>query len=257
MLPVMEQICDAIQYIHARSNKNNVPNFHGNLTPQNVYFSAGHQVKLRMYGRSNDWKISTVDATHTFATPFFSRNVLTGGIPKQADDVYSMGMLLFMGVSLKNCAFRTLIAPFEEKALFGGIDERTFATKLVAQFAAMDEGDNLELVYAKGQVAKSLQQLIHTCVNKSGAMDFHKIQAVLSGEVKAELVGILNIRMAKENDDVHAVHVATFQPELKNETSGKDNEEVSMDFLTKQNNVEVDRLLEELELSDVESELSL
>ena len=59
-----------------------------------------------------------------YAFPFLSPRVLSGGVPKPSDDIYSLGMIMYMGVSEMNNVFKTMIIPLKAQALFDGVDER-------------------------------------------------------------------------------------------------------------------------------------
>jgi len=184
MLTVMLGVCDGLEFIHSIDKSTKAPNFHGNLTPQNVFFSPGHQVKIRGYGRGNDWKPMTMSDTHIYSFPFYSANVLSGGRVTPKDDIYSLGMLLYMGCSHLNNVFKTMIIPLKEAALFDGVDESTFAGKLMRKL--VNESGPPPFSFANG-TADSLKKLIEKCCRHGGDLSIGDIREELMGKVRKEI----------------------------------------------------------------------
>ncbi len=89
-LPIMQQLCSAVQYIH---NHNVI---HGNIKPSNIFLAADGRVLLSDFGIARSYDDSQQSLTRVgwglaeYAAPEQSLGVL-----RQASDVYSLGVLLF------------------------------------------------------------------------------------------------------------------------------------------------------------------
>lgn len=85
--PVLDQLIDALQYIHALGIA------HGNLHPGNLLVDASGVLHVTGTGIDPDW------ATSQSKTDFRSPQVLAQGSPVPSDDIYSLGCLIYSVLS--------------------------------------------------------------------------------------------------------------------------------------------------------------
>src|SRR6266567_1641022 len=89
-LPIMQQLCSAVQYIH---NHNVI---HGNIKPSNIFWAADGRVLLSDFGIARSYDDSQQSLSRVgwesaeYAAPEQSLGVL-----RRASDIYALGVLLF------------------------------------------------------------------------------------------------------------------------------------------------------------------
>jgi len=92
--PRLAQICQALQYAHARQA------VHGAVQPENILLNRLGDVKLLHFGVSAVLANPLLSGrTHQHLLAHLSPQVIQGGAPGAADDIYSLGVTLYRALS--------------------------------------------------------------------------------------------------------------------------------------------------------------
>ncbi len=89
-LPIMQQLCSAIQYAH------NEDVLHGNIKPSNVFVTADGRVLLTDFGIAHSYDDSQQSLTRVgWGSAEYAAPEQSLGLLRRPSDVYSLGVLLF------------------------------------------------------------------------------------------------------------------------------------------------------------------
>lgn len=89
-LPIMRQLCDAVQYAH----EHNV--IHGNIKPSNIFVAADGRMLLSDFGIVRGYDDTQQSLTRIgWGSAEYAAPEQSLGVLKRASDIYSMGVLLF------------------------------------------------------------------------------------------------------------------------------------------------------------------
>ncbi len=89
-LPIMQQLCDAVQYAHSRGI------IHGDLKPSNVFVAADGRILLSDFGIARGYDDSQQSLTRIgWGSAEYAAPEQSLGVLKRSSDVYSLGVLLF------------------------------------------------------------------------------------------------------------------------------------------------------------------
>ena len=126
MQVIFEEVSSAMHYLHSHFERP-----HGFLSPQSVFFSYGHQVKLLHACEPTQWSSLQISNSHTRSFIYLSPRVLSGGKPCLQDDVYSFGMMLFSSSCQSYDAFTEFFEEISLEQLVQGVHENILASKLL------------------------------------------------------------------------------------------------------------------------------
>ncbi len=89
-LPIMEQLCGAIQYAHSADV------LHGNIKPSNVFLTADARVMLSDFGIAHGYDDSQQSLTRVgWGSAEYAAPEQSLGVLRRQSDIYSLGVLLF------------------------------------------------------------------------------------------------------------------------------------------------------------------
>ncbi len=160
---------------------------HGFLSPTNVHFTSGYQVKILNAFDSGHWTADYLATSHTNTLVYLSPSVLSGNKPSLKDDVYSFGMILFGTITEKRDTFETLMAAILEEQMFPGIPENVLSQKLQRKLAV---GDFVETLKFERRSPTEIENLVEECVSKDVSkikITFPEILERLRGPVRRQL----------------------------------------------------------------------
>lgn len=89
-LPVMQQLCGAVQYAHSRGI------IHGDLKPSNVFVAADGRILLADFGIARGYDDSQQSLTRMgWGSAEYAAPEQSLGVLKRSSDIYSLGVMLF------------------------------------------------------------------------------------------------------------------------------------------------------------------
>jgi serine/threonine protein kinase/ABC-type phosphate transport system substrate-binding protein len=89
-LPIMQQVCNAIQYAHDHDV------IHGNIKPSNVFVAADGRILLADFGIVRGYDDSQQSLTRVgWGSAEYAAPEQSLGVLRQASDIYALGVLLF------------------------------------------------------------------------------------------------------------------------------------------------------------------
>jgi serine/threonine protein kinase len=89
-LPIMQQLCGAVQYAHSLGS------IHGNLKPSNVFVAADGRILLADFGIARDYDDHQQSLTRMgWGSAEYAAPEQSLGVLKRSSDIYSLGVLLF------------------------------------------------------------------------------------------------------------------------------------------------------------------
>ncbi|GAC1426287.1 MAG: hypothetical protein PVS3B3_25920 [Ktedonobacteraceae bacterium] len=89
-LPIMEQLCSAVQYAHASDV------LHGNIKPSNVFIASDGHILLSDFGIAHGYDDSQQSLTRVgWGSAEYAAPEQSLGVLRRPSDVYSLGVLLF------------------------------------------------------------------------------------------------------------------------------------------------------------------
>lgn len=89
-LPIMQQLCDAVQYAHSQGI------IHGDLKPSNVFVAADGRILLADFGIARGYDDSQQSLTRMgWGSAEYVAPEQSLGVLKRSSDVYSLGVLLY------------------------------------------------------------------------------------------------------------------------------------------------------------------
>ena len=89
-LPIMEQLCNAVQYAH------NADVLHGNIKPSNIFIAHDGRVLLSDFGIAHGYDDSQQSLTRVgWGSAEYTAPEQSLGVLRRPSDVYSLGILLF------------------------------------------------------------------------------------------------------------------------------------------------------------------
>lgn len=89
-LPIMQQLCSAVQYAHNRDV------IHGNIKPTNIFVAADGRMLLSDFGIARGYDDSQQSLTRVgWGSAEYAAPEQSLGVLKRASDIYSLGVLLF------------------------------------------------------------------------------------------------------------------------------------------------------------------
>jgi len=89
-LPIMQQLCNAVQYAHDRDV------IHGNIKPTNIFVAADGRMLLSDFGIARSYDDSQQSLTRVgWGSAEYAAPEQSLGVLRRASDIYSLGVLLF------------------------------------------------------------------------------------------------------------------------------------------------------------------
>ena len=89
-LPIMQQLCNAVQYAHDRDV------IHGNIKPTNIFVAADGRMLLADFGIARSYDDSQQSITRVgWGSAEYAAPEQSLGVLRRASDIYSLGVLLF------------------------------------------------------------------------------------------------------------------------------------------------------------------